>query len=116
MRSGDIRFGGVPVTGTARGRENDRTVTVRAMRRALVLSLVLLILITGLPLALGMGAMEPCPSCPAPDAPIWFGACFAILAWGLMTVALLSMRVSPAAALLKSLLVTTSLERPPRSL
>ncbi|MGH2385679.1 MAG: hypothetical protein ACRDJL_09540 [Actinomycetota bacterium] len=85
------------------------------MRRVLVLSLVLLILITGLPLALGMGAMEPCPSCPAPDAPISFGACFAILAWALMTVVLRSIRVSSAAAVLKPLLLATSLERPPRS-
>ncbi len=85
------------------------------MRRALILSLVLVILITGLPLALGMGAMQPCPSCPAPDAPIWFGACFAILAWGLMTVALRSIRVLPDVAVLKLLLLAISLERPPRA-
>jgi hypothetical protein len=84
------------------------------MRRALVLALVLLILLAGLPLALGMGAMEPCPSCPAPDAPIWFGACFAILAWGLTTIVLRSIRVSPVVAALKPLLLAISLERPPR--
>ena len=93
----------------------DWPVTVETMRRALILSLVLVILVTGLPLALGMGAMQPCPSCPAPDAPIWFGACFAILAWGLITIALRSMRVLPDVAVLKPLLLAISLERPPRA-
>jgi hypothetical protein len=84
------------------------------MRRVLVLAFVLLVLLTGLPLALGMGAMEPCPSCPAPDAPVWFGACFAILAWGLIAIGLRSIRVAPTVAVLKPLLLAISLERPPR--
>jgi hypothetical protein len=84
------------------------------MRKVLVLALVLLILLTGLPLALGMSAMPPCPSCPAPDAPIWFGACFAILVWAFLTILVRSFLVSHALAALKQLLLATSLERPPR--
>lgn len=76
--------------------------------------LTLLVLFTGLPLALGMGAMEPCPSCPAPDIPIWFGLCFAILVWVLLIVLLGSVRVLPVLAVLKPVPLATSLERPPR--
>jgi hypothetical protein len=84
------------------------------MKTAAAIALIVLILITGLPLALGMGAMEPCPSCPAPHAPIWFGACFAILAWGLIAIGLRSIRVAATVAVLKPLLLAISLERPPR--
>lgn len=84
------------------------------MTKLLVVALVLLILLTGLPLALGMSAMPACPSCPAPDAPIWFGACFAILAWAVLTILMRSFPISHALAALRQLLLATSLERPPR--
>lgn len=84
------------------------------MTRVLVLALVLLVLLTGLPLALGMSAMPACPSCPAPDAPTFFGACFAILVWAVLTILVRSFLISGALAALKPLLLATSLERPPR--
>jgi hypothetical protein len=84
------------------------------MAKLLVVAVVLLILLTGLPLALGMSAMPACPSCPAPDAPIWFGACFAILVWAFVTILIRSFLVPRALAALKPLLFATSLERPPR--
>jgi hypothetical protein len=84
------------------------------MTRVLIVALVLLILLTGLPLALGMSAMPPCPSCPAPDAPIWFGACFAILVWAVLMILVRSFLISHASAALKPLLFAKSLEHPPR--
>lgn len=84
------------------------------MTRAFVVALVLLILLTGLPLALGMSSMPACPSCPAPDTPIWFGVCFAILAWAVLTVLVRSFGISHGLAALRPLLLATSLERPPR--
>lgn len=84
------------------------------MKRGLVVVLILLILFTGLPLAFGMEVMEPCPSCPAPDAPISFGACFAILVWAVLIIVLRSFLVAAILAVLKPLLLATALERPPR--
>ena len=102
----------------ARWRETAGTaggpIECEAMRKVLVLALVLLILLTGLPFALGMSAMPACPSCPAPDAPIWFGACFAILVWAVFTILVRSFLISHALAALKSLLFAKPLERPPR--
>jgi hypothetical protein len=95
--------------GTAGGQ-----IECEAMRKVLVLALVLLILLMGLPLALGMSAMTPCPSCPAPDAPIWCGACFAILVWAVLSILVRSFPVSHALAALKPVLFAKSLERPPR--
>jgi hypothetical protein len=89
-------------------------VTVWVMTRVLVLALVLLVLLTGMPLAMGMSAMPACPSCPAADAPIWFGACFAILVWVVLMILLRSFLISGALAAFKPLLFAKSLERPPR--
>lgn len=84
------------------------------MAKLVVVALVMLILLTGLPLALGMSAMPPCPSCPAPDAPIWFGACFAVLVWAILTILMRSLVISHVLAVLRPFLLATSLERPPR--
>jgi hypothetical protein len=84
------------------------------MKKGLIVALVLLILLTGLPLALGMSAMPVCPSCPAPDAPIWLGACFAILVWAVLTILARSFLLTHALSMLKPLLLASSLERPPR--
>ncbi len=52
------------------------------MKTLLVLGLVLLLLVVGLPIAMGMGDMGPCPSCSAPDASVAVAMCLAILAIG----------------------------------
>lgn len=59
--------------------------TVLSVRKALVVALVLLVVLTGVPLAAGMGGMVACPECGPANLPMT-GGCLVILATALMLV------------------------------
>lgn len=84
------------------------------MKRILVLALVLLLLVSGLPLAMGMADMGPCPACSAPDAPLAMTMCVAILTMGLLIALAFSGRISPHNKRTPFFLVLLSLDRPPQ--
>lgn len=56
------------------------------MKVFLVLGLVLLLVIVGLPLAMGMSDMGSCPACSAPDASFALAMCLAILSLGALLI------------------------------
>ena len=85
------------------------------MKKALIIGLVLLVLVTGVPLVVGMAGMASCHDCgPA----VMTGAgCLVVLVSGLALMALaLSGRVRRRRTLLARYLVAFRLERPPRLL
>ncbi|MGH2740307.1 MAG: hypothetical protein ACRDH6_07500 [Actinomycetota bacterium] len=51
-----------------------------AVRIALILLLVLLMVLLSAPFALGTSAMDPCPACAAQGAAAGWGLCLAVLA------------------------------------
>ncbi len=84
------------------------------MKTLLVLALVLLLLVVGLPLAMGMVDMGPCPACSAPDAPLAMTMCLGILTMGLFIALAFSGRISPRDGRAPLFLALASLERPPQ--
>lgn len=101
--------------GTKRG-DLVRRIFESSMKALAVTLLVVLILLTGLPLAMGMG-MEgaSCPSCPAPDTSLAVVMCLAILSGWSLLVASLTDRVHDRQRTLRRLLIAARLDRPPRS-
>lgn len=85
------------------------------MKTLLFLGLVLLLLVVGLPLAMGMGDMAPCPACSAPDASLAMSMCLAILAIGgaFMPFAL-SRRIHLRSIRTPQFVALSSLDRPPQ--
>lgn len=84
------------------------------MRKVAVIGLILLVLLVGLPLAMGMAGMEPCPSCPGGDAPMAVVMCLAILSFFALVVSRHSSPVGSQRPLLRPLLLADPLDRPPR--
>ena len=82
------------------------------MNKALVVLLVLVVVVTGLPMVMGMSAMAPCADC----GPAVLAACaVAILAAGVAVVlALLAQRLASRRQMMRLLLHAFVLERPPR--
>ncbi|MFP5319164.1 MAG: hypothetical protein ACLGI2_12850 [Acidimicrobiia bacterium] len=82
------------------------------MKKALVVLLVLVVVVTGLPIVMGMSAMAPCADC----GPAVLAACsVAILAAGVAIVlALLALRLGTRRQAVRLLLHSFLLERPPR--
>lgn len=84
------------------------------MRKALVVGLVLLVVLTGVPLPVGMGGMATCPECGHANLPMT-GACLIILGTALMLVFTSAVTWLRALGLVvSSQLVPRPLERPPR--
>lgn len=84
------------------------------MKKAAVIALVLLVLLVGLPLAMGMSEMAPCPSCTEGDARVAVAMCFAIVS---LFVLVMSSRSSPIASrprVFRLLFLADPPERPPR--
>lgn len=86
------------------------------MRVIAILALVLLLVLVGLPLAMGTGAdmQGHCPAC-APDAPFALAMCLAILALLVLTIPLLRGLVLPPGVALGATGSTASRFRPPRT-
>lgn len=85
------------------------------MKVALVLALVLLMVLAGLPLAMGhMSEMGDCPACTAPS-PFALGLCAGMLAVLAFIVLLGSRRIGVAGVATRQFLLATSIFRPPRT-
>lgn len=84
------------------------------VRKALILVLVLLVVLTGVPLAVGMGNMATCPDCGPSHLPM-AGVCLIVLATGLMLVHGAAVTWLRALSVVGSgQLVPRPLEHPPR--
>ncbi|MGI9022558.1 MAG: hypothetical protein ACR2HV_04885 [Acidimicrobiales bacterium] len=84
------------------------------MKKALVVLLVLVAVVTGLPLVLGMSAMPSCHDCD-PATPVGAGCTMAILAGGVALIfALLVRRLRSRGEVMPFLFHSFLLERPPR--
>ena len=84
------------------------------MKTLVILGLVVLILLIGLPLAMGMGDMASCPSCGPGDAPVAVAMCLAIVSLFVLNILVQSRSVASAEYGLRILLVGDPPEKPPR--
>jgi hypothetical protein len=86
---------------------------VLAMRRLLLVAVVMILVVAGLPLLVGMAGMVTCPQCP-PALPA-FGQCLAVLAGAAVVLALLlSGRLRSPSNWLRPWLYARLFERPPQ--
>ena len=82
------------------------------LKKALLVALVVVIVVTGLPILVGMGGMPACHDCgPAVVGPACAAAVLAFS--GLFIAALISL-IRPRRQLWLSLVVAQALERPPQ--
>jgi hypothetical protein len=86
------------------------------VKQAAIVLLVLIVLLTGLPLAMSMNDMPLCPDCSSAGALTLFGMCAAIIALAGFAVALLAAYIRPTSVLMRLLLLVRPLEKPPRGL
>jgi hypothetical protein len=88
------------------------------MKTVGILALVLLLVLVGLPLAMGMlmdGDMQShCPAC-TPDGPLALAMCLAILALFVLTIPLFRGLVLPTGVIAGAAGSSASLYRPPRT-
>lgn len=84
------------------------------MKKLAILGLVVLILLAGMPLAMGMSAMHPCPECPATTVWSLTGLCAAVLTFFALLIALASRSVTMVLAPVRPLLLVRRVDRPPR--
>ncbi|MDQ3571203.1 MAG: hypothetical protein M3396_11420 [Actinomycetota bacterium] len=85
------------------------------MRKALVLTLVVMVVVTGLPLIMGMSGMAPCPECgPALLAGGGFCTVAVLAAVAVLLVVLLARRLRSFDAVFAHQLHSFVIERPPR--
>jgi hypothetical protein len=84
------------------------------VKKAPVIALVLLVLLIGLPLAMGMPDIAPCPSCTGVDTPVAVAMCLAIVSLFVLVLSSSSSRIALRRALLRLLLFDDPPERPPR--
>jgi hypothetical protein len=84
------------------------------MKKAVVIALVLLVLLVGLPLAMGMSDMAPCPSCTKGDAPVAVAMCLAIVSLFVLVMSSNSSVIVARRRVVRVLLLADPLERPPR--
>jgi hypothetical protein len=85
----------------------------RSMKKTSAIALILLLIVLGLPLAMGMSDMASCPSC-AVERPVAVGMCLAILAVLLLIVSSRSTRVVSKTELIGLRLFADPPERPPQ--
>jgi hypothetical protein len=84
------------------------------MSKLLVLVVVLLILLMGLPGAMVMGDMAPCPSCTKGDAPAAVAMCLAIVSLFVLVVSSKSTLIVSRRQVVGLLLLADPPEKPPR--
>jgi hypothetical protein len=83
------------------------------MKRLLVVAVVLILVLTGLPLLVGVGGMETCANCP--PAVLAAGQCLGVLAGAAALLALLlSGRLRSRSSWLPPWLYVRLFERPPQ--
>jgi hypothetical protein len=86
-----------------------------AMKVALVLALVLLVMLAGLPVAMGqVSHLGDCPACTSPNGPLVLGLCAAVLAIVAFTATMRSHPIGLRDRLTRNFLLTSSIFRPPR--
>lgn len=78
-----------------------------------MLVLVVLLLIVGMPLA--MGQMGDCPACTSAKTPFALGICAGILSLMALAILLTSQRFRPLASSSPQFLLASSIFRPPRT-
>lgn len=81
---------------------------------AAVVALVLLVLVVGLPLAMGMSEMAPCPSCTGLNTPVAVAMCLAIVSLFVLVVSSNSSRIASRQQVVRLRLLAEPPERPPR--
>lgn len=86
----------------------------RIVKKAAVILLVVLVLVIGVPLAMGMSEMAPCPSCPGIDTPVAVAMCLAIVSLFILLVCSNSSRIASRQLVLRPWLLADPPERPPR--
>jgi hypothetical protein len=84
------------------------------MKKVAVIALVLLVLLVGMPFAMGIGDMTPCPSCSEAGAPIAIAMCLAIVSLFVFVVALRGDLITSRRQVVRLLLLADPPERPPR--
>jgi hypothetical protein len=84
------------------------------MKKAAIILLVLLVLLVGLPSAIGLSDMAPCPSCKEGDAPIAVALCLAIVSLFVLVMSSNSSLVRSKRRVFRFLLLADPPERPPR--
>ncbi len=84
------------------------------VKKASVIALVVLLLVVGLPLAMGMSGMAPCPSCTGVEPPVAVAMCLAIVSLLVLIVSLRSSRIASRPQLVRLLLLSDPPERPPQ--
>jgi hypothetical protein len=84
------------------------------VKKLVVITLVLLILLVGLPLAMGMGDMAPCPSCTGIERPVAVAMCLAIVSLFVLIVSLGSSVIGSRRQVVRLRTFVDRLERPPR--
>jgi hypothetical protein len=85
------------------------------MKNVAVIALVLLVLIVGLPLAMDMSDMAPCPSCTGGvTTPVTVAMCLAILTLFILIASTQSSLIASRTLVVRLLLRADPPERPPR--
>jgi hypothetical protein len=84
------------------------------MKKVAIIGLVVLILLVGMPLAMGMGGMAPCPDCPATTSWSVIGLCAAVLSFFALLVLLASTNMTLLLTTVRAYLLVRRLDRPPR--
>jgi hypothetical protein len=82
------------------------------MKKAAVIALVLLVLLAGLPFAMGMSDMAPCPSCTGVERPV--AMCLAMVSLFVLIVSSSSSVIGSRRQVVRLLLFADPPERPPR--
>lgn len=85
------------------------------MKKAVVvIALVLLVLVVGLPLAMGMSDMAACPSCTGVETPVAVAMCLAIISLFILLVSSQSSLISSRREVVRLRARSDPPERPPR--
>jgi hypothetical protein len=84
------------------------------VKKVAVIALVLLVLVMGLPLAMGMSDMGPCPSCTGVDTPVAVAMCLAIVSAFVFVVSSKSGLMASRRQQVRLVLRSDPPERPPR--
>lgn len=84
------------------------------MNKAVVIARVVLVLIVGLPLAMGMSDMGPCPSCTGVETPGAVAMCLAIVSLFALVVSSKSSVIASTQQVIRLRLLADPPERPPR--
>jgi hypothetical protein len=85
------------------------------MKKLAIIALVVLVLVVGLPLAMGMSDMAPCPNCTGINTPEAVTMCLAIVSLFVLIVSSYSSRIASGQQMVNLRLLADPPERPPRA-